>query len=74
MLVSSDEDADQEESSREKTAILKKQDEAEKQFEKFRKLVPRNHPYSYREYFMDNMVATKLFAEKAQREMTGSKS
>ncbi|CAA7042212.1 unnamed protein product [Microthlaspi erraticum] len=52
--------------------VLKKQDEAEKQFEKFRKLVPRNHPY--REYFMDNMVATKLFAEKAQREMTGSKS
>ncbi|CAH2058912.1 unnamed protein product [Thlaspi arvense] len=52
--------------------VLKKQDEAEKQFEKFRKLVPRNHPY--REYFMDNMVATKLFAEKAQREMAGSKS
>ncbi|CAF2123069.1 hypothetical protein IGI04_010502 [Brassica rapa subsp. trilocularis] len=52
--------------------LLKKGDEAEKQFEKFRKLVPRNHPY--REYFMDNMVATKLFAEKAQRETAGSKS
>ncbi|EOA27445.1 hypothetical protein CARUB_v10023581mg [Capsella rubella] len=52
--------------------VLKKQDEAEKQFEKFRRLVPKNHPY--REYFMDNMVATKLFAEKAQREMAGSKS
>ncbi|VVB02496.1 unnamed protein product [Arabis nemorensis] len=52
--------------------VLKKQDEADKQFEKFRKLVPKNHPY--REYFMDNMVATKLFAEKAQREMAGSKS
>ncbi|KAF3579074.1 hypothetical protein DY000_02035500 [Brassica cretica] len=49
--------------------LLKKGGEAEKQFEKFRRLVPRNHPY--REYFMDNMVATKLFAEKAQREMAG---
>lgn len=52
--------------------LLKKGGEAEKQFEKFRRLVPRNHPY--REYFMDNMVATKLFAEKAQRETAGSKS
>ncbi|KAL1209973.1 protein SLOW GREEN 1 [Cardamine amara subsp. amara] len=52
--------------------VLKKKDEAEKQFEKFRRLVPKNHPY--REYFMDNMVATKLIAEKAQREMAGSKS
>ncbi|KAF8110607.1 hypothetical protein N665_0081s0039 [Sinapis alba] len=51
--------------------LLKKGGEAEKQFEKFRRLVPKNHPY--REYFMDNMVATKLFAEKAQREMAGTK-
>lgn len=50
--------------------LLKKGGEAEKMFEKFRRLVPRNHPY--REYFMDNMVATKLFAEKAQREMAGN--
>ncbi|XWS67001.1 hypothetical protein CRYUN_Cryun05aG0248900 [Craigia yunnanensis] len=50
-------------------SLLKKKDEAEKQFDKFRKLVPRNHPY--REYFVDNMVATKLFAEKAQREGAG---
>ncbi|AEC09393.1 Tetratricopeptide repeat [Arabidopsis suecica] len=47
--------------------VLKKENEAEKQFEKFRRLVPKNHPY--REYFMDNMVASKLFAEKVQREM-----
>lgn len=47
--------------------VLKKENEAEKQFEKFRRLVPKNHPY--REYFMDNMIATKLFSEKAQREM-----
>ncbi|XP_021289932.1 protein SLOW GREEN 1, chloroplastic-like [Herrania umbratica] len=49
--------------------LLKKKDEAEKHFEKFRKLVPRNHPY--REYFVDNMVATKLFGEKAEREGAG---
>lgn len=53
-------------------SLLKKKDEAEKQFEKFRRLVPRNHPY--REYFVDNMIATKLFAEKAERETAGSKS
>ncbi|KAL5742821.1 hypothetical protein ACOSP7_029553 [Xanthoceras sorbifolium] len=46
--------------------LLKKTDEAEKQFEKFRKLVPKNHPY--REYFVDNMVATKLFGEKVERD------
>ncbi|XWS59767.1 hypothetical protein CRYUN_Cryun08bG0149800 [Craigia yunnanensis] len=50
-------------------SLLKKKDEAEKQFEKVRKLVPKNHPY--REYFVDNMVATKLFAEKAVREGAG---
>ncbi|KAK8561822.1 hypothetical protein V6N12_048881 [Hibiscus sabdariffa] len=42
--------------------LLKKKNEADKQFEKFRKLVPKNHPY--REYFVDNMLATKLFSEK----------
>ncbi|KAE8702490.1 hypothetical protein F3Y22_tig00110482pilonHSYRG00168 [Hibiscus syriacus] len=47
-------------------SLLKKKDEAEKYFEKVRRLVPRNHPY--REYFVDNMVATKLFSEKAERE------
>ncbi|KAH1031646.1 hypothetical protein J1N35_043820 [Gossypium stocksii] len=47
-------------------SLMKKKDEAEKHFEKVRKLVPRNHPY--REYFVDNMVATKLFSEMAERE------
>ncbi|KAL4340991.1 hypothetical protein GQ457_08G012440 [Hibiscus cannabinus] len=47
-------------------SLLKKKDEAEKYFEKVRRLVPSNHPY--REYFVDNMVATKLYAEKAERE------
>ncbi|XWS43680.1 hypothetical protein CRYUN_Cryun16bG0124100 [Craigia yunnanensis] len=50
-------------------SLMNKKDEAEKQFEKVRKLVPKNHPY--REYFVDNMVATKLFAEKAEREGVG---
>ncbi|CAH8321922.1 unnamed protein product [Eruca vesicaria subsp. sativa] len=42
--------------------LMKKKDEAEKQFEQFRKLVPENHPY--REYFDSNMLNTnKLFAK-----------
>ncbi|KAJ0255301.1 TPR_REGION domain-containing protein [Hirschfeldia incana] len=52
--------------------LMKKKDKAEEQFDKFRELVPENHPY--REYFMDNMIATKLFSEKTQREMAGSES
>ncbi|XP_022744459.1 protein SLOW GREEN 1, chloroplastic-like [Durio zibethinus] len=50
-------------------SLLKKKNEAEKHFEKFRKLVPRNHPY--REYLVDNMLATKHFAEKAARKGAG---
>ncbi|KAK7267548.1 hypothetical protein RIF29_20224 [Crotalaria pallida] len=34
--------------------MLRKEDEAEKQFEKFRKLVPEDHPY--KEYFEDNAM------------------
>ncbi|CAN6802730.1 unnamed protein product [Brassica oleracea] len=52
--------------------LLKKKDKAEEQFDKFRELVPANHPY--REYFMDNLIASKLFSEKTQREMAGSES
>ncbi|KAF5750975.1 chloroplast lumen common family protein [Tripterygium wilfordii] len=52
--------------------LLRKKDEAEKQFEKFRRLVPQNHPY--REYFFDNMFATKFFSEKVEREEAGLKS
>ncbi|OMO72734.1 Tetratricopeptide-like helical [Corchorus capsularis] len=51
-------------------ALKRKKDEAEKYFEKFRNLVPKNHPY--REYFVDNMIATKLFGEKAEREAAKS--
>ncbi|KAI9085809.1 hypothetical protein K1719_032223 [Acacia pycnantha] len=52
--------------------LLRKKDEAEKQFEKFRRLVPKNHPY--KEYFEDNMFATKFFAQKFEREGPGTKS
>ncbi|KDP35578.1 hypothetical protein JCGZ_09016 [Jatropha curcas] len=50
--------------------LMRKKDEAEKKFEQFRKLVPKNHPY--REFFLDNMFATKFFSEKVQREGAGS--
>ncbi|KAE9590961.1 hypothetical protein Lal_00023011 [Lupinus albus] len=46
--------------------LLRKKDEAEKQFQKFRGLVPKNHPY--KEYFDDNMFATKFFSQKLERE------
>lgn len=46
--------------------LLKKKDEAQKKFEQFKKLVPKNHPY--REYLVDNMLATRFFAEKVERE------
>lgn len=50
--------------------LLRKNNEAEKQFATFRKLVPKNHPY--KEYFDDNMFATKLFGQKVERETAGS--
>lgn len=51
--------------------LLRKKNEAEKQFEKFRRLVPKNHPY--KEYFDENMFATKIFSQKAEMERAGSK-
>ncbi|KFK24716.1 hypothetical protein AALP_AA8G015500 [Arabis alpina] len=42
--------------------LMKKKDEAEKQFEEFRRLVPENHPY--KEYFDANVLDfNKLFAK-----------
>ncbi|XP_024983745.1 protein SLOW GREEN 1, chloroplastic-like [Cynara cardunculus var. scolymus] len=52
--------------------MLGKSDDAEKNFERYRRLVPKGHPYA--RYFDDNMVATKLFAEKVERERAYSKS
>lgn len=52
--------------------LLRKNDDAEKSFEKYRRLVPKGHPYA--RYFEDNMIATKVFAQKVENERAGSKS
>ncbi|KAI3512077.1 hypothetical protein L1887_19253 [Cichorium endivia] len=52
--------------------LLGKNDDAEKNFEKYRRLVPKGHPYT--RYFDDNMVATKVFAQKVENERAYSKS
>ncbi|PKA56354.1 hypothetical protein AXF42_Ash014857 [Apostasia shenzhenica] len=41
--------------------LLRNQKEAEKQFEKYRRLVPRRHPYA--QYFDDSMLAMKVFGQ-----------
>lgn len=50
--------------------LLRKNDEAEKQFEIFRRLVPENHPY--KEYFDENMFATKHFVQQIERDAAAS--
>ncbi|MCD7466281.1 hypothetical protein HAX54_002844 [Datura stramonium] len=52
--------------------LLRKSNEAEKCFEKYRRLVPQGHPYA--RYFDENMIATKVFAQRVENERTGSKS
>ncbi|KAJ8532908.1 hypothetical protein K7X08_015797 [Anisodus acutangulus] len=52
--------------------LLRKSNEAEKCFEKYRRLVPQGHPYA--RYFDENMIATKVFAQRAENERDGSKS
>ncbi|CAA6654874.1 unnamed protein product [Spirodela intermedia] len=42
-------------------SLLHKKDEAEKQFQKYRQLVPKEHPYA--QYFDENMVAMKVFSQ-----------
>ncbi|XP_074289797.1 protein SLOW GREEN 1, chloroplastic-like [Silene latifolia] len=46
--------------------LLRKKDEAEKQFEKYKRLVPQGHPYA--QYFDENMLATKVFSQMAENE------
>ncbi|XP_047330015.1 protein SLOW GREEN 1, chloroplastic-like [Impatiens glandulifera] len=46
--------------------LLRKKDEAEEQFQKYRKFVPEEHPFV--DYFDENMMATKLFAQKVENE------
>lgn len=52
--------------------LLRKSNEAEKCFEKYRRLVPQGHPYA--RYFDENMIATKVFAQRAENERAGAKS
>lgn len=52
--------------------LLRKNGEAEKNFEKYRRLVPKGHPYA--SYFDDNMIATKIFAQKAENERAMAKN
>ncbi|XAR50959.1 hypothetical protein NMG60_11005430 [Bertholletia excelsa] len=52
--------------------LLRKKDEAERQFQKYRRLVPKGHPYA--EYFEDNMIATKVFGQKVDNERAASRS
>jgi len=52
--------------------LLRKKDEAEKQFDQFRKLVPKNHPY--RDYFDDNIHGTNFAVQKFEREEAGARS
>ncbi|XP_004493905.1 protein SLOW GREEN 1, chloroplastic-like [Cicer arietinum] len=52
--------------------LLRKKDEAEKQFDQFRRLVPKNHPY--KEYFDDNMYGTKFSSQNLEREGAAARS
>ncbi|XP_076950080.1 protein SLOW GREEN 1, chloroplastic-like [Bidens hawaiensis] len=52
--------------------LLGKNDDAENNFGKYRRLVPKGHPYT--KYFDDNMVATKAFAGKVASERAYAKS
>ncbi|CAN6442488.1 unnamed protein product [Victoria cruziana] len=46
--------------------LLRKKDDAEKQFEKYRTLVPRAHPYA--RFFDDNVLATKVFSQMVENQ------
>ncbi|KAL6520997.1 hypothetical protein OROGR_017566 [Orobanche gracilis] len=53
-------------------SFLRKNNEAEKNFEKFRRLIPRGHPLM--SYFDDNRIATKIFGQKVENETPMSKT
>ncbi|XP_008794537.2 protein SLOW GREEN 1, chloroplastic-like [Phoenix dactylifera] len=50
--------------------LLRKKDEAEKHFQKYRRLVPKGHPYA--RYFEENMMAMKIFGQMEENKRTGS--
>lgn len=49
--------------------LLRNMDEAEKQFDKYKRLVPKGHPYA--RYFDDNVLATKVFSQFRENEKMG---
>lgn len=51
--------------------LLGKKDEADKQFQKYRKLVPKDDPYV--RFFEDNMMATRGFSQMAENHGAASK-
>lgn len=51
--------------------LIGKKDEAEKQFVKYRRLVPNGHPYA--KYFDENVLATKVFSQMAEKDKAGSR-
>lgn len=50
--------------------LLRKKDEAKKQFQKYRRLVPRGHPYA--QYFDENMVAMDVFSLMGESNRTAA--
>lgn len=50
--------------------LLKKEDMAEKHFQEYRRLVPKENPYS--QYFDDNLIATKVLAQKMENKRSTS--
>lgn len=51
--------------------LLRKNVYAEKNFEKFRRLVPRAHPYAM--HFDDNLIAAKILGQKMDNERAAAK-
>lgn len=50
--------------------LLRKKDEAGKQFQKYRRLVPKGHPYA--QYFDENMKAMNVFPQTDEKARTAS--
>ncbi|GAB2300511.1 hypothetical protein Dimus_034554 [Dionaea muscipula] len=46
--------------------LLGKKEDADRNFEKYKRLMPKGHPYA--RYFDDNMMATKFFAQAAKEQ------
>ncbi|XP_072996518.1 protein SLOW GREEN 1, chloroplastic-like [Typha latifolia] len=51
-------------------SLMRKKDEAEKQFEKYRGLVPKDHPHA--QHFDDGMIAMKVFGQIEENRRHGA--